>query len=447
MMYWSKLFIPTLREGEDLLERAGYTRKLGAGPGAVSYPFLGRRSLRKIVQIMRQEFDAIGAQEVLVSQGRPMAELARELRSHKQLPQIWYQFQTGVEACSFDASIEGCRERHAAVAGAFRGIFKRCGVEVEIAGAFEGAKFADPEGDLDPEPFHTPGCKTIAELAAFTGLPETSHIKSLVMMAGGKPVLALLRGDHALSEEKLRRVVKAADVRPANAEEIRGLFGASAGSLGPLGVPGLRILSDNALRGRRNLIAGANKDDYHLRQVTPGEDFEAEFFDLRRRGGGDDDGEAVHDGETLSFRATELAWLSQDPVVEPHHVGRYGMHLDRLLWAAAEQHRDEDGLVLPAAIAPFDVIVTPVNFATDAQRTTALEIAEAAETSGLDVLLDDRDERPGVKFKDADLIGAPWRVTVGKKVEQGLVEIVERRARLKTDVPVGEAVVFLSTRR
>jgi prolyl-tRNA synthetase len=446
-MYWSKLFIPTLREGEDLLERAAYTRKPGGRAGAASYLFLGRRSLRKIVQIVREELDGIGAQEVLVSQGRTMAELARELRSHRQLPQIWYQFQTGMEACSFDASPDGCRERHAAVAGAFHEIFKRCGVEFEAAGSFEGARLADQEGDLDPEPFHTPRCKTIAELAKFTGLPETSHIKSLVMMAGAKPVLALLRGDHQLSEEKLRRVAKAADVRPANAEEILRLFGASAGSLGPVGVSGVRILADDALRGRRNLISGANKDDYHLRHVTPGEDFSTEFFDLRRRGDGDDDGEAVHDGETLSFQATELAWLSQDPVVDPHHVGRYGMHIDRLLWAAAEQHRDEDGLVLPTSIAPFDVIVTPVNFAAEAQRNTAVEIAEAAESLGLDVLLDDRDERPGVKFKDADLIGSPWRMTVGKKVEQGLVEIVERRTKEKTDVPVGGAVVFLSNRR
>ena len=452
MMYWSKLFIPTLREGDRLLERAGYTRQLSAG----SYLFLGRRSLRKIVQIVREELDAIGAQEVYVPEGHAMAELASELRSYRQLPQIWYQFHSGLEVCSFDASLEHLTARYAGISQAFRRIFQRCGVELVVAGSFWGAKFTDPEGDLAPELFPTPGRKTIAELAEFTGLPETSHIKSLVMMAAGTPVMALLRGDHQLSEEKLRRVAKASEVRPATAGEIGGLFGASAGSLGPVGIHGLRILADEALRGRRNMIAGANKDDYHLRHVTPGEDFEAEFFDLRRAAEG---GESVHEGETLRLDgAMELASLMHDPVEGLHATdesgrevpmcaGRYGIRIDRLLWAAAEQHRDEDGLILPASIAPFDVIVTPVNFTVEAQRKTAVEIAEAAETAGLNVLLDDRDERPGVKFKDADLIGVPWRVTVGKKVEQGLVEVVERRSKQRTDVPVNEAVNFLSIRR
>jgi prolyl-tRNA synthetase len=450
MMYWSRLFIPTLREGDRLLERAGYTRPLGAG----SYLFLGRRSLRKIMQIVREELDSIGAQEVYVPEGHAMADLARELRSYRQLPQIWYQFHAGLEACSFDASLENLEERYRSISQAFHRIFQRCGVEFAVAGSFSGVKFTDPEGDLAPELFPTPGRKTIAELAEFTGLPETSHMKSLIMMAGATPVLAVLRGDHQLSEDKLKRVLRVPEVRPANAEEIRRLFGASAGSLGPVGVSGVRILVDDALRGRRNMIAGANKDDYHLRHVTPGEDFGGEFgvefFDLRRSAEGD---EAVHDGETWHVGGSlELAWLTHyrsgttEPVAAPHHAGRYGIRIDRLLWAAAEQHHDEDGLVLPASIAPVDVIVTPVNFGVEAQRKTAVEIAAAAETSGLDVLLDDRDERPGLKFKDADLIGAPWRVTVGKKVEQGLVEIVDRRSKQRTDVPVGEAVVFLSER-
>jgi prolyl-tRNA synthetase len=439
-MNWSKLFIPTLREGANLLERAAYMRELSAGE--ISYLFLGRRSQRKIDGIVREELEAIGAQEVGVFESPAMDALARELRSSRQLPQIWYQFWPGLEVRSFDASLEGCEARYAAIRQAFESIFRRCGVEFEVAGSFWGVKFADPEGDLAPEPFPTPGLKTIAALAEFTGLPETSHIKSLVMMAGETPVLALLRGDHQLSEDKLRRILRVSGVRPANAEEIRRLLGASAGSLGPVGVSGVRILGDEALRGRRNMIAGANKDDYHLRHVTPGEDFEVEFFDLRRAAEGD-----VHDGETFRCAgAMELAWLTHDPVAGPHHAGRYGIRIDRVLGAAAEQHHDADGLVLPASIAPFDVIVTPINFENEAQRKTAVEIAEAAQAAGLDGLLDDRDERPGVKFKDADLIGAPWRVTVGKKVEQGLVEIVERSSKEKTDVPAGEAVAFLSER-
>ncbi len=438
MMYWSKLFIPTLREGANLLERAGYKRELSAGER--SYLFLGRRSQRRIERIVREELDAIGGQEVDVFEGRAMDVLARELRSHRQLPQIWYQFWPGLEVRSFDASLDGCRERYATISEAFRRIFRRCGVTFLVEGSFWGTKFADPEGDFTPELFSTPGRKTIAELAEFTGLPETSHIKSLVMMAGETPVLALLRGDHQLSEEKLRRVLRVSGVRPADGEEIRRLLGANAGSLGPVGVSGVRILADEALRGRRNMIAGANKDDYHLRHITPGEDFEVEFFDLRRAG--------VDDGETWRVdQATELAFLAHDPVAGPHYVGHYHIGGDRILWAAAEQHQDQDGLTLPASIAPFDVIVTPISFANEGQRKVAFEITELAKAAGFDVLLDDRDERPGVKFKDADLIGAPWRVTIGKKVEQGLVEVVERSSKQKTDMPVSEVVAFLNTRR
>jgi prolyl-tRNA synthetase len=270
-------------------------------------------------------------------------------------------------------------------------------------------------------------------LAEFTGLPATSHIKSLVVVAGGKPVLALLRGDHQLSEEKLKRVLRVSETRPANAQEIGRLFGAGAGSLGPVGVSGVRILSDQALRGRRNMLAGANKDDYHLRHVTPGEDFEAEFFELRRAA--DDE---------------ELTWLRLGLIAEPNaesrHVGRYGIRIERLLSAAAGQHHDEDGLKLPASIAPFDVIVTPVNIAAEALLKTAVEIAEAAEAAGLEILLDDRDERPGVKFKDADLIGVPWRVVVGKKIGEGLVKVVERESKQRIEVGVSDVLTFLKTR-
>ena len=145
----------------------------------------------------------------------------------------------------------------------------------------------DPEGDLEPEKFHTPNRKTIAEVAEFTGLPETSQMKSLVMTVDEKPVLALLRGDHSLSETKFADVTGGKDIRPAHPEEIRKYFGADAGSFGPVGVTNMRIVADTALQGRRNMIAGANVDDYHLKNVTPGEDFKAEFFDLRQVAKGD----------------------------------------------------------------------------------------------------------------------------------------------------------------
>jgi prolyl-tRNA synthetase len=267
----------------------------------------------------------------------------------------------------------------------------------------------DPEGDLTPEEFHTPGVKTIAQIAEFTGLPATSQIKSLVLMRGGEPVLVLLRGDHPFNPAKL------AGARPAEAQEIRRWFGADPGSIGPVGVRGIRIIADEALRGRRNMIAGANKNDYHLRNVTPGKDFEAEFADVRQVVEGDP---SVTDGARLRFvRAMRLD--------TPQSI----------LEAAVEQNRDADGIVLPVAIAPFTVVVTPVH---PDRLNAARDIYEKLLAQGYDVVLDDRDSRPGVKFKDADLIGIPYRINIGKKLAEGLVEVVERRSRTSTDVAVGD---------
>jgi prolyl-tRNA synthetase len=273
---------------------------------------------------------------------------------------------------------------------------------------------ADPEGDFEPEEFHTPGKKTIADIAGFTGLPETSQMKSLVMVADGKVVLVMVRGDHQLSETKFGGVTGASDVRPAHPEEIREHFGADAGSLGPLGVK-VRILADEALRGRRNMIAGANKNDYHLRNVTPGEDFTTEFADLRQVVEGDP---SIADGSPLQFSKVMLVDTAE-----------------RILSAAVEQNRDTDGIVLPAAIAPFRVIVTPVH---PERLEAAREIYQRLLAAGHDALFDDRDARPGVKFKDADLIGIPYRINVGKKLAEGMVELVERRSRKSTDIPAGE---------
>jgi prolyl-tRNA synthetase len=315
----------------------------------------------------------------------------------------------------------------------------------------------DPEGDLTPEEFHTPGFKTIAEVAAFTKQPETSQMKSLVMVADGKPVLALLRGDHQLSETKLASVMGAADVRAAHPEEIRQWFGADAGSLGPIGVKSMRVLVDEALRGRRNMIAGANKNDYHLRYVTPGEDFHAEFVDLRQVAAGDtsvvDGGPLTVDktveighifklgykySESMGLRVSGESGEEITPI-----MGSYGIGIERILSAAVELYHDKDGIVLPPSIAPFAVVITPVNFADPAQHKAAEDIYAAAKAAGLDVVLDDRDERPGVKFKDNDLVGIPYRITVGKKLAQGMVEVVERKSKKSTDVAVGDAAQFV----
>jgi prolyl-tRNA synthetase len=443
-----------------------------------------------------------------------MTSIARGLlRSYKQLPQIWYQIQTKFrdeprpksgllrvrqftmkDSYSFDidaAGLDVSYEKHRA---AYCRIFDRCGLEYMVVEAHSGAMggsqshefmvvsdagedfvvcgagyaanlekavsvpkppaIPDPEGDLTPEEFHTPNVKTIAEVAQFTGLPETSQMKSLVMVAGGNPVLALLRGDHQLSEAKLAGVLDASEVRAAHPEELRQWFGADAGSLGPIGVSNVRILIDEALRGRRNMIAGANKNDYHLRHVTPGEDFEAEFHDLRQAAEGDT---SVVDGSPLTVHKTvevghifKLGYKYSKSMglhvtnesgeeIAPI-MGSYGIGIERILSAAVELYHDADGIVLPAAIAPFTAVVTPVNIKDEAQRQAAADIYATFKKAGVDVLLDDRDERPGVKFKDADLIGIPYRITVGKKLPQGIVELVERRPKRSTDVPIANVV-------
>jgi prolyl-tRNA synthetase len=319
---------------------------------------------------------------------------------------------------------------------------------------------ADSAGDLEPEPFHTPDIKTIAEVATFTGLPQTSQIKSLVMIADGKPVLALLRGDHQLSETKFASAAGASQVRPAHPEEIRQAFGADPGSLGPVGVTSMRIIADNALQGRRNMICGANRDDYHLRNVTPGEDFTAEFQDLRQVAAGDTSAETgdpleitktVEIGhifklgykysESMGLHVTNEAGEEVTPI-----MGSYGIGIERILSSAIELYADKDGMALPASIAPFEVVITPVNLADTAQRDAAQSLYGQCRAGGLDVLLDDREDRAGVKFKDADLVGIPYRITVGKKIGQGLVEIVQRRPKESSDVPVGEAAAFVRSR-
>src|SRR4051794_5706499 len=405
-MHWSKLFIPTLREtpaeaevaSHQLLLRAGYIRQLAAG--IYSYLLLAQRSLLKIQQIVRAEMDGIGGQEMLLPALNPaevwqesgrwdvmgdnlfklkdrwgrdlclgmtheevMTTIARgEMRSYKQLPQIWYQIQTKFrdeprpksgllrvrqfimkDSYTFDidpAGLDAAYDKHY---GAYCRIFDRCGLKYSVVEAHSGAmggsqshefmvasdagedfvvsspktgyaanlekavsrpvppSVPDPESDLKPEEFHTPGQKTIAEVAAFTGLPETSHIKSLILVAGDKPYIVLLRGDHQLSETKFGSITGAAESRPAHPEEIRQWFGADPGSLGPVGITKIPILADNALEGRKNMICGANKDDYHLRNVTPGKDFKAKFADLRQVASGDT---ALDTGDPLEIHKT-----------------------------------------------------------------------------------------------------------------------------------------------
>jgi prolyl-tRNA synthetase len=473
-MLWSKLFIPTLRTnppGEpftrQLLQRAGYLRD------SDRWLFLARRSLRKIAAIARAEFDAAGAQEMLLPDGAAFESIAREIRSYKQLPQTWYRFGANLEARAFGAEplpidwlcrrvLKRCGAPYTATENSFVAwsdegedsvaLCAACGYSapLELAAAqASGPGFADPEGDLAPEAFHTPGRKTIAQVAEFTGLPESAQMKSLVLVAHDAPILVMLRGDHQLSEEKFAALTGDPGFRQARSAELFEWFGAAAGSLGPVGVRNMPIYADRALAGRRNMIAGANRDDYHLRHVTVGEDFDAAFHDLRQIAAGD---ACERCGAGLALRkAIELSRFTQPGPARDLHItsaqaaeapvwmSACSLAIERILIAAVHAGFDKDGLTLPPAIAPFEVIVTPANIGDAPQREAADSIYRECLALGLDVLMDDRDERPGVKFKDADLIGVPFRVTVGKKLAEGSVEIVDRRTRQVTDTAVAGA--------
>ena len=558
-MLWSRAFIPTLREtpaeaeviSHQMLLRAGYVRQLGAG--IYNYLYLAQRSMLKIQQIIREEMDAIGAQEFHLAAlnpaevwqesgryelmgdnlfrlkdryGRPlclgmtheevMTFIARgELRSYKQLPQIWYQIQTKFrdeprpksgllrvrqfimkDSYSFDLAPAGLDESYEKHRIAYCRIFDRCGLDYVAVEAHSGAMggsqsqefmvatdagedyvvlcrqtgyaanlekamsrpappaAADPGGDLAPELVHTPDQKTIEEVARFLGLPQTSLMKTLCLVADGKPVVAVLRGDHQLSETKFQSAAGCQEFRPAHPDEIRELFGASAGSLGPVALSGARILVDEALRGRRNMVCGANRDDYHLKNVTPEEDFQGEWHDLRQVAPGDTEVETgapleiikcVEIGHIFKLgykysHAMGLNVLDQNGVETPIIMGSYGIGVERVLCAAVELYSDADGMCLPVSIAPFEVVITPVKISDPGLRQAAERLYSELKSAGVDVLYDDRDLSPGVKFKDADLIGIPFRVNIGRKLAEGKLELVNRRTRQTTEIPVASAV-------
>ncbi len=585
MHRWSKLFIPTLREApadaevasHKFLLRSGYIRQLGAG--IYNYLFLGQRSLNKIIAIVREEMDKIGQEFYLpgilprepweqsgrwtgmgenmfrlkdrkgadlclgMTHEEIMTTIARsELRSYKQLPQIWYQIQTKFrdeprpksgllrvrqftmkDAYSFDIDKAGLDKSFDLHDTVYRKIFTRCGlkfVAVEAdSGAMGGSQSQefmvytdagedliascpvcgyaanvekavsrlDPvveleaTGDGKPELVHTPNCATIAEVAAFFKMAESSDIKCVAYMAlkhgkAGKPgtwhgVAAFLRGDHQVNETKLMSAIGAAELRTMQAEELTQFFNGPAGFLGPAGLKpntkpledGLTVVVDTSLEGRKNLVAGANKLDYHLRNVTPGRDFSwtltAEIRSVNKGEGCPKEnctgklvvGKAVEVGhifklgykysESMGARVLDENGKEVTPI-----MGSYGIGIERILTAAIEQSNDKNGFWLPASIAPFTVVVTVTNVSDAALRETGEKLAAELEAAGLDVLLDDRDERAGVKFKDADLVGIPYRINVGKKAAGGQVELVTRSTAGSVDVALNEAVALVKER-
>jgi len=565
MHRWSELFIPTLREApadaesasHKFLLRGGYVRPLASG--IYSYLFLAQRSLNKIMAIVRQEMDQIGQEfylpalnprEIWEASGRwtgmgenlfrlkdrkgtnlclamtheeVMTEIARkELRSYKQLPQIWYQIQTKFrdeprpkggllrvrqflmkDSYSFDVDAAGLDVSYRKHYDAYRRIFDRCGLGYVVVEAHSGAMGGSqshefmvrtpagedqivtcescgyaanmekatskvdpvedlaPVGDGKPLEVHTPGQKTIEEVASYLGVSPKNTIKTLALMLESdgteksrpRAVVVLVRGDQQINLAKLSSVLGGKEPRPMLAEEIQQVFGSPGGFLGPVGLAnvatmngerfseGVILLADKTLEARRNLIPGANKEDHHLKNVTPGRDFQpTAYVDLRSVAEGEHCEKcggrlrietAIEVGhifklgqrysESMGARVLDRDGKEVVPV-----MGSYGIGIERILAAAIEQSHDEDGFWLPPQIAPFEVAVTTISAADEKQRGASEQITEQLEASGFDVLLDDRDERPGVKFKDADLVGIPYRINVGKKVTEGTVEVVQR---------------------
>ena len=579
MHRWSQLFIPTLREAPSdaevashkFLVRAGYIRQLGAG--IYSYLLLGNRSFNKIMAIVREEMDKIGQEfylpvlhprEIWEASGRwdlmgdnlfrlkdrkgadlclgmteeeVMTSIAlKELRSYKQLPQIWYQIapkfrdeprpKAGLlrvrqfimkDAYSFDIDGAGLDVSYKKHYDTYCRIFDRCGLKYMVVEADSGAmggkeshefmvrtpagedqivscdgcnyaanmekatskldavEDLKAEGDGKPLEVHTPGQKTIEDVARFLGVSPKNKIKTLALMAEEKDektgktktraIVVLMRGDHQLNEAKLNGAVATA-TRSMEEGEIKALFKSPAGYLGPMGIdwakslddePRPYLLVDKALESRTNLIAGANKENYHVKNLTPGKDFHpAAYVDLRAVKAGEacpncgsplriDTAVEIGHIFKLGYRYSESIGarvLDKNGKEVMPIMGCYGIGIERILTAAVEQSNDENGFWLPPSIAPFEIVVTPVNVKDESLLKAAIDIGASLEAAGFDVILDDRDERPGVKFKDADLVGIPFRITVGKKVTEGTVEVVLRSTREVRDVTISAVVEY-----
>jgi prolyl-tRNA synthetase len=547
----SELFIPTLREdpaeaeaaSHRLLLRGGYIRPLAAG----IYTFLplGWRVHQRVVRIVREEMDAIGAQELLMpvltpaelwqASGRyeipevfkledragrkfvlPMTHEetvtfhAREIQSYRELPQMLYHFSTkerdeprsrgGLlrlrefimkDAYSFDRDEEGLDRSFRKQAGAYERIFERCGLEfyaVEaesgMMGGSESIDYLAPAGagentlvtcergdyaaDLEiargvprppafPEPLdtpaevETPGIATIEALAELLGVDPAATAKAMpVVTASGELVLGLVRGDDRLNEMKMLGALGSA-LRPATDEEIRAAFGADGGSLGPVGVE-VEVVADETLR-EGQFVTGANRNGWHLRGVQARRDFNARFADLREAREGD---MCPACGGRLLFRTAievghifklgtrysiplDAVFLDENGEEKPLVMGSYGIGPARIIAAAVEQHHDEHGIAWPRSATPFDVHVVAIGAAGPEAITLAERVATGLEQEGFSVLLDDRDRRPGEKFADADLIGCPLRVTVGRKaLEDGQVDLLARPSRTEDRVPAAE---------
>jgi prolyl-tRNA synthetase len=557
-MRWSRMHIPTLREdpaeadapSHRLLLRAGYIRQLMAGH--YSLLPLAVRVRMKVIAVIREEMSRIGAQEFSLPAMHPaeiwrktgrwdvmgdelfrlrdrkgadlalgmtheeiFSTLALELSSYRDLPQIWYQFQTKFrdeprpkaglmrtreftmkDSYSFDLAAEGLDRSFDLHYEAYARAFARLGIDAIPVQASSGsmggsastefmcpspagedfvvrcgacgyaanvekatsqlAPVTDADSAAAMERFDTPGARTIEDLVVRFGAPADRQVKTLVYMLDGQLTLALLRGDHVLSEQKLSDATGATDLRPAQADEIREALGASPGSLGAVGVLGLPVVADEALRGRRNMFTGANADDVHLRGVDVDRDITVgRWADLREVTAGEPCADC---GQPLQIlRAIEVGHIFKlgykysnaldvtvlDPSGERVKLimGSYGIGVERAMAAIVEGHHDDKGIVWPMAVAPFQVAVV-VAQSDDATVAEAGErIYQELLAEGVEIVIDDRPERAGVKFRDVELVGIPLRITVGKRaLAGGVIELTDRATDQTETVPLGQVV-------
>lgn len=552
-MRYSHLFIPTLKEApaeaeavsHKLMVRGGFVRQLAAG--LYIYLPLGQRVMDKIDRIIREEMNAIGGQEVTMPVlhpaevwqqtgrwdtigdemfrlkdrgGRDMCLAmtheevmtwlaAHDLRSYRDLPQIWYQLQTklrdearpksGVlrtrefimkDSYSFDRDEAGLDKSYDIHLEAYKKIYSRCGLkfyvvqsdmgmmggtgahefmapspagedEVALCDACGYAANVELAESIPPTPkfpdwqyeeVATPEKRTIQEVTGFLKLAPDLFIKSILVMSDGGPVLALVRGDQTLHEKKLAKHI--GPHRPAQKDEVKSALGMPGGFIGPMDHT-IRKIADPALK-RGVYVSGANKEGYHAKGVSADKHFsDAEFYDIHVAGSGD---ACVQCGKPLHIeRVIEIGnifklgtrysaplkanYLDENGAEKPIVMGSYGIGPARIAAAAIEQANDAHGIIWPLSIAPYQILIIPVNIKDVQTMDIAEEMHTALEEKGFEVLMDDRDERAGVKFKDADLIGIPWRVIIGEKnLKDGMVEVKDRKTGLLDKVKVEEAV-------
>jgi prolyl-tRNA synthetase len=552
------MHIPTLREdpadadaaSHRLLVRGGYIRPLMAGH--YSLLPLAVRVRSKVISIIREEMNRIGGQEFVLPAMHPaevwqrsgrwdalgelmfrvkdrkgadaalgvtheevFSTLSLELNSYRQLPQIWYQFQTKFrdevrpkaglmrtreftmkDAYSFDLAPDGLDTSFDAHHEAYRRIFARLGIPAIPVEASSGAmggsastefmcpseageddvvhcpscRYAanrekatsqlatveDDPGPARPVRIDTPDARTIDDLVQRFDAPAERQIKTLVYVVDSQLILALLRGDHGLVEQKLIDATAAVDARPAHPDEIRETLGASPGSLGAVGVSNLRIIADEALRGRRNMFTGANADDVHLAGVDIDRDITvSQWVDLRSAEAGEP---CPQCGQPLQVqRAMEVGHIFKlgykysdafDATVLDAEgqrtkiiMGSYGIGVERAMSAIIECHHDEKGIVWPIAVAPFHLAIVVAQPDDPQTVKTATEILDQLGEAGVEVIVDDRPERIGVKFSDVELVGIPLRLVVSKRgLSEGTVELTERATGNTHQVPANEIV-------